>query len=91
MNTIADESDPADALIKAVKDVGIAVRDGTAAVTQALREIDETLALIASRNLKDDETLPSAGELLERVASLGARAVNKAVLDWEKRSGITSD
>ncbi len=90
MNTTSD-NDPADELIKAVKDVGVAVREGTAAVTQALREIDETLALIASRRIEDGETLPTPGQLLERVASLGSRAVMRAVTDWEKRSGISSD
>lgn len=87
MNTVADD-DAADKLIEAVQDVAKAVREGTNAVTQHLKEIDETLALIAARNVSSDEPLPTAGELLERVASLGSRAVMKAVTDWEKRSGI---
>lgn len=90
MNTTSD-GDPADELIRAVKDVATAVRESTVAITQGLREIDESLALLVSRSGLPDATLPTAGELLERVASLGSRAVMKAVTDWEKRSGITSD
>lgn len=90
MNTTSDD-DSADQLITAVKDVATAVREGTSAITQGLKEIDESLALLVSRNGLQDATLPSPGELLERVASLGSRAVMKAVTDWEKRSGITSD
>ncbi len=90
MNTVHDD-DPADELIKAVKDVATAVREGTSAITQGLKEIDESLALLVSRSGLPDATLPTPGELLERVASLGSRAVMRAVTDWEKRSGISSD
>ncbi len=90
MNTVSDQ-DPADELIHAVKDVATAVREGTSAITQGLKEIDESLALLVSRGALPDATLPTPGELLERVTSLGSRVVMKAVTDWEKRSGLTSD
>lgn len=83
-----DENQAAEQLIDAVKDVAAAIRETGARTAQALKEIDETLALIASRSVDDGAPVPTAGELLEKVSTLGAKAFMSKLQEWEKKSGI---
>lgn len=69
----------------AIGELAMAVRDGIGTVTRSLREIDETLALIANKSIAE-ESLPTASELFEKVSGLGAKAVLKAISDWEKKN-----
>lgn len=94
---MAMESD-ADALINGVKDVAQAIRegndtlrDGIVQITKGLEEIDQSIALIASRSGvagADVPAPPTASELFDKISTLGLQAVQARLIEWEKKSGI---
>lgn len=78
-------SDDALQLVQALNRLSDSVKEGTSEVTQALQEIDESISTLIGRHLDDGEKAPSAGEVVEKIAEFGAKAVHKALMDWEKR------
>ncbi len=61
------------------------IRESAHTIAVQLKAIDVTLASLV--HLSTEESLPSAGELFEKVSGLGARAVLNVIRDWEKRNG----
>lgn len=72
-------------LVRAVEGLTTAVREVGEDIGNALQEIDETLTLIANKRVDDeDEPLPTAGALLEKISGLGAKIVMDSIAAWEK-------
>lgn len=62
-----------------------AVKQGCDSVTGALQEMDESIATLVGRKLEDNEQVPTAGQVVEKIADFGAKAVFKALMDWERK------
>ncbi len=78
-------SDDALRLTQAVDSLTQAVKDGSESVSQTLQEMDELLATLVGRKLAENEQVPTAGQVVEKIAEFGAKAVHKALVDWERK------
>lgn len=78
-------SDDALQLIQAINRLAENVKEGTEEVTQALTQVDESISTLIGRTLENNETIPTAGQIVEKIADFGAKAVHQAITNWEKK------
>lgn len=81
-------NDDALQLIRSLDHLSKTIADGCELMGSRLEDIDVTLSIILEEagKLDGETTEPvTANEVFKKVSDIGAKAVLRAILDWEKR------
>lgn len=72
-------------LTRSIKALAEAIENGCERIAEAINEVDITL----QKRTADEEIEPvSVQQLFDRVSSIGARALNGLMSEWEKKNPV---